>query len=148
MHNDPLIILSNEGYQKMQFIDDFDKLMNKQGYENPFWREGQIAKQLFDKRNRKRTQKIIQHGEKVEQPTVLTPGKKYITKEEYIKRRNEYVTKRIYEEFGFDLALKEVENYKLYDLLETLRPCLTGDRQCSMLCPIFPCEGREEIINA
>ena len=147
MHNDPVIVLSNEGYQKMQFIEEFDKYMEKEGYENPFWREVQTARKLFDKKNRKKTLTIIKHGEKTEQPTVLTPGLKYITSEEYTKRRNEYVTMKIYETFGFDAALKEIENYKLQHLLDKLRPCLTGDRQCSMLCPIFPCEGKEDLEN-
>ena len=40
--------------------------------------------------------------------------------------------------------MKEVEAHRLYHLLEKLRPCLTGDKQCSMLCPIFPCKGEEE----
>ena len=144
MHNDPLIVLSNEGYQKLQFINEFDKMMEKEGYENPFWRERQITRRLFDKKNRKTTEKIIRHGEKQVIPTVLTPGKKYITTAEYLQRRNEYVAMKVYEEFGFDSAMKEVEAHRLYHLLEKLRPCLTGDKQCSMLCPIFPCKGEEE----
>ena len=149
MHNDPVMVLTNEGYQKLQFIEEFDKYMEEQGYENPFWRELQTTRKLFDKKNRKKTLTIIKHGEKPEEtPTVITPGKKYISIEDYMKRRNEYVTIKIYENFGFDAALKEIENYKLQHLLERLRPCLTGDRQCSMLCPIFPCLGREEEENA
>lgn len=156
MHDNRLIIVNQFGALAMEYSSDFEKKMIQDGYENPFLRKQRQAQDALKNLNQniltdKREwliKKPLPVDTEEKQPQVMTSGLKYISQDDYIKRRDEYVTRRLYEKFGLtDDLIARIKYLKLEYMLEELKPCLAGDRQCTFLCPHYPC-GEEFAENA
>ena len=148
-----LFTIDNYGFMQMEFIEEFSQMMKDNGYEDPFWRHQQKAKQLFENMNANAKTDIRQWLVKnplpttyeETQPQVLTPGKKYISQEDWNIKKHEYVACKLYEMFGMDERLQlYCKHNNVEYLIKELKPCMAGDRQCSLFCPDFPCSIAKE----
>lgn len=147
--NNNAFVVDNFGYLQMEYEAEFHKKMKDEGYEDPFWRRQQAARNLLNNLNINNStdprqwlvKKPLPTTTEEKQPQVLTPGKKYISCEEYTRQENEYIARSLYAKFGMD---DRVRNYLIHigreDLITELKPCMAGDRQCSLFCPDFPCD--------
>lgn len=156
MHDNRLIVVNQFGALAMQLNSEFDKKMTQEGYENPFLRRQNLVqgalknlnKNLLTDKREWLIKKPLSTDTTETQPQVMTSGLKYISQQDYIKQRDEYVTRKLYEKFGLtDDLIARIKYLKLEYLLEELKPCLAGDRQCTFLCPHYPC-GEEFTENA
>ena len=147
--NNKLPVLNQFGVLAMQYSSEFDKMMVEQGYENPFLRKQQLVqgalqnlnKNLLTDKREWLVKKPLSTDTSETQPQVLTSGLKYISRDDYIKQREEYIIRKLYEKFGMtDGLMDRIKYLKMEHLLSELKPCMAGDKQCTFMCPHYPCE--------
>lgn len=138
MNHGPIVV-SEAGWKAMNFSLDFSKYAREHGIRDPF----EVSQQLFKKRCRTEGTDLIvdiewdeETGKIKEDPQEPTR----VEKDAWIKMRDEYVARRVFEEIGYEAFLQHTKPDKTYDisfLRNELFPCNSADHQCSFDCPKF-----------
>jgi hypothetical protein len=112
-----MVVLSGSGAARVKYSSDFKKVAKEKNIANPFF------KNLFGKEKENKDD-----------------GKIKVSTEEYIKMRDEYIARRVFEEWGWDSMMwdiKTAHNHCLDFLLEELHPCEGYGGQCNLNCSLF-----------
>lgn len=138
MRNHGPFVVSAAGFRRMELSSEFEKVMKEKGYVSPFTLQQRAASMLFSKTSigdkfSTFTKRNVSDSE------VLRDGETAISREEWIRLRDEYIVKGIFKEYGWDYIKKDLEEEHLKHLKEELKPCEGAGGQCVLFCHYFPC---------
>ena len=117
------IVLSEVGFARIKYSEDFEKIMKEQGYTCPFVQQ-RVARKLFNK--------------EVENSPVLDDVKT-LSIDDWILQQDEYIARQVFKNYGWEAVQWDIKTNHLEHLLEELKPCESADGQCNLLCHYFPC---------
>ena len=133
------IVVSETGWKAMGFSADFKKYAREKGIRDPF----EVSQKLFAKRVKRNedgstTVRIEQdeNGKILPDPDEPTRAEK----DAWIRMRDEYVARRVFEEIGYEAFLDYTVPGRTYDisfLRDELFPCESLDEQCAIFCPKY-----------
>jgi hypothetical protein len=121
------IVVSAVGFARMEYSSEFEKMMKSQGYTNPFVLQRHAAKRLFKEIDTKSEPQVPKNV-------------KTLPVDEWILKRDEYIARKVFEEFGWEEVQWDIRTNHLEHLLDELKPCEDPIGQCSLFCKFFPCD--------
>jgi hypothetical protein len=143
MRNHGVFTISSVGYRRMELSGEFEKMMKDKGYVSPFALQQRAANKLFSKTSLGDKFTTFTRN-RVSVNETLMDGETAVNREEWIRLRDEYIVKKIFEEFGWDYIKKDLEEDHLKYLKEELKPCEGAGGQCVLFCHCFPCGYKEK----
>lgn len=126
MNHEP-IVLSEDGFARIKYSEDFKKMMKKQGYTSPFVLQQRIARKLFNKEK------------EMKENSPIPDDVKTLSIDDWILQRDEYIARQVFKNYGWEAVQWDIKTNHLEHLLEELKPCESADGQCNLLCHHFPC---------
>ena len=124
--NHGAIVLSEVGFARITYSEDFEKMMKEQGYTSPFILQQRVVCKLFNKEKKMK--------ENSPQDDVKT-----LSTDDWILQRDEYIARQVFKNYGWEAVQWDIKTNHLEHLLEELKPCESADGQCNLLYHHFPC---------
>ena len=121
------IVLSEVGFARITYSEDFEKMMKEQGYTSPFIVQQRVARKLFNKEK------------KMKENSPVSDDVKTLSIDDWILQRDEYIARQVFKNYGWEAVQWDIKTNHLEHLLEELKPCESADGQCNLLCHHFPC---------
>lgn len=126
MNHEP-IVLSEDGFARIKYSEDFEKMMKKQGYTSPFVLQQRVVRKLFNKEK------------EMKENSPIPDDVKTLSIDDWILQRDEYIARQVFKNYGWEAVQWDIKTNHLEHLLEELKPCESADGQCNLLCHHFPC---------
>lgn len=121
------IVLSEDGFARIKYSEDFEKMMKEQGYTSPFILQQRVVRKLFNKEK------------EMKENSSIPDDVKTLSIDDWILQRDEYIARQIFKNYGWEAVQWDIKTNHLEHLLEELKPCESADGQCNLLCHHFPC---------
>lgn len=121
------IVLSEVGFARIKYSEDFEKMMKEQGYTSPFVLQQRVVRKLFNKEK------------KMKENSPVLNDVKTLSIDDWILQRDEYIARQVFKNYGWEAVQWDIKTNHLEHLLEELKPCENADGQCNLFCHHFPC---------
>ena len=128
-------------YPLLIFENEFDKLVELDGIENPFKKRQNILREKYHHNE----DGSITMDVEFDKDGKIIPDPREPSEEEffaYIKMRERYVAEQTFYKIGYDRFLyltRENDIHNNSDMRQSTQfvPCKSADRQCHLLCPQY-----------